>query len=242
MTVAQAGWHRVGFAVALSLIGVFTADRAADAGPAAYGIEGGVVAARFHSDYGDLLAHDYHTGGAVGASVRFTMLPWLSLQPEVWWIQKGGEGETSITLASGGSILTSTFRYVHSIPYLEMPLLLRLQRPTRGGFEPFVVAGPTLAARVGGDLNIVTISDVTTSSAQRVQRANIFENVGPLGPQYRPWDVGLLGGAGVVVGRGRVRANVEVRYERGFVDLFSASWYLNATNGVISGLAGIEVR
>jgi len=240
----EVGWRerlgrlRIVAPLLLALSPLAGVPSAAHAAPVVWGVTGGVVGARLHGNYGDLF-DGYRAGGAIGAHARFALQPWLSFQPELWWILKGGRAETSIVDVFGSHDL----EYAHSIPYIELPLLLRLQLPSNGTFEPFVAIGPTVAARVGGHLELPDLIAFEATPHQRPQMANIFVGLRPLDrPDYKDWDWGLLGGAGVLVGQGRMRVKVEGRYERGFADILPGSYADGSTNGVIIGLVGIEAH
>jgi hypothetical protein len=72
-------------------------------------------------------------GALVGGVLSYRIRPWLAIQPEVHFIQKGwasAEGE-------GGMRLT----------YLEVPILLRLEHP--GGLKPHFMVGPSFGFEIG---------------------------------------------------------------------------------------------
>lgn len=232
----------VGRRLLLALLATFTClPVTAHAGPA-FGVMGGVVGARLHGDYGDAFGDEYRAGGAFGARARFGLRPGLSLQPELWWIMKGSAAEIG---SSGPGIEPYRVRAVHSIPYVEMPVLLRLELPAGGAVAPYFAGGPALAVRLPNHLDFEPDRfPLVYAASPRVRLARIFEGVGTFDhPDLAGWDWGLVGGAGMTIGRGDVRLDVEARYERGFVNLLpDDDLFGRATNGSFSGIVGIEVR
>ena len=101
----------------------------------ATGVKGGVniSSVKFDSPGGDLTL-DWRIGAVVGGFVRFPMLSWLELQPEVLYSVKGGKREE---FGVSSSVL---------LDYLEVPVLARM--PLGGASKYFAVAGPYVGFRM----------------------------------------------------------------------------------------------
>lgn len=99
------------------------------------GVKGGVnfSSVKFDSSGGDLTL-DWRIGAVVGGFVRFPMLSWLELQPEVLYSVKGGKREE---FGVSSSVL---------LDYLEVPVLARI--PLGGASKYFAVAGPYVGFRM----------------------------------------------------------------------------------------------
>jgi hypothetical protein len=214
------------------------------------GIRAGLTESRIHGGYGDALASELRTGGAVGIQGSLRIRPALSLQPELWWVMKGAQENFVLTFTGGGQgdAVNDAFavHVEHSIPYVELPVLLRAQASFARRWEPYVIAGPSIALRAGGDEDIVIRSQSVTgtASSRHVRMANIFEGIGTLDskPRYTGWDWGVVGGAGLAFGRGARRYVGELRYSRGFVDVIPSDAIGRSRNGSLALLLGMEWR
>lgn len=97
-----------------------------------FGIKGGVTAYQLSSEFGEASAtSDPKTGFAAGIFGEFPINKVLSIQPEVIFVQKGGED-------SEGSNVTSSL----TLSYVDVPLLLKINAPLEGFFKPYIFGGP----------------------------------------------------------------------------------------------------
>jgi hypothetical protein len=117
--------------LALSLLALIPA-----AAQAQFGIKGG-------ASFSDIGVKDGNvdfsnkTGFAGGVSYGFRLSENIALQPELLWVQKGGEsGNADVTLS-----------------YLEIPVLLRFEVPV-GSVRPFLVGGPYADFKVGDECSV----------------------------------------------------------------------------------------
>lgn len=216
-----------------------------------FGLGGGITESRFHGGYGDAFADRYRAGSAVGAHTRIELSNAISLQPELWWVMKGADHRGRIELIvtnpgpePGVSVESVTYRIQHAIPYVEIPMLLRARARFGRAWEPFVMAGPTMAVKVGGRAKLDADAQNALRSSRRIQLADIFEDVGTfdsIRPRYRLWDWGITGGAGVAFGSA-TRYVAQVRYAHGFVNVMPSAALGSSHNGAFAFLLGIEWR
>lgn len=97
-----------------------------------FGIKGGAAAYQLTSDFGGASStSDPKTAFEAGIFGEFPINRILSIQPEVVFVQKGGE-ESSETL--GNSSIT--------LNYVDVPLLLKINAPLDGNFKPYIFGGP----------------------------------------------------------------------------------------------------
>ena len=146
-----------------------------------------------------------------GAYVRVSLTSMFSLQPEVYYMQKGAD------LSFGGTgqavgVLESKLAYV------EVPLLLRVNLMSSGSVRPFIVAGPSYAMRMACKLTL-TGSGLTTPLNYECDKipgttANSYQ-----ADTYEKSDVGGIIGVGI----GTSKFAVQARYAHGFTTIATAA-------------------
>ena len=72
------------------------------------------------------------TGFVIGSYLNFPLSPSISVQPELFWTDKGAKPKSD----EGNTIKLS---------YLELPVLLKYSIPTQGSMSPYLFAGPALS-------------------------------------------------------------------------------------------------
>jgi opacity protein-like surface antigen len=103
---------------------------------AQFGMKGGIAFSDIGVENGSV-DFSNKTGFAGGISYGLRLGENIALQPELLWIQKGGEsGNADVTLS-----------------YLELPVLFRFEIPT-GSVVPFVVAGPYADFKIGDECSV----------------------------------------------------------------------------------------
>ena len=181
---------------------------------------------------------------------RHRLGSWLSIQPELGWVSKGEQAGYSITYASlvGPSVVYQTIHYQYDtrLDYLEIPLLLRADIPTGWLVEPYVLGGPGVGFRTGSDLTYdYTITPVTPTAQgpARVRHATIIEGAGPFdNPRFEKVDWSVIGGGGLMVGRGPVRVVMDVRYTLGLAGIYQNVDASGAHNTSWAATLGVELR
>ena len=146
------------------------------AGPAAaqgwtYGVKGGVnfSSITFESPDEDR-SLDWRVGAVVGGFMRFPLLSWMDLQPEVLYTVKGGKEEA---FGISSAVL---------LDYLEVPVLARIPF---AGRKYFIVTGPYFGVRMR--------ARTRTEFSGATEELDVSDSVERL-------DYGLSAGGGVEIG------------------------------------------
>lgn len=145
-------------------------------------------------------------GVQVGVYLNRQLSGSFSLQPELYYVQKGSKLEFGGTGQAPGT-------FTLGLDYLEVPLLLRMDLGEAGTWHPFVTAGPSLAMRIGCKTSIK--SDALSLS---IDCDDIDDN-GVRDDPFEKFDIGASVGAGlegILSGRS---ALVQLRYGRGFTTI-----------------------
>ncbi len=136
--------------------------------------------------------NNMRTGFFGGAYLRLPVFFFLSLQPELNYVQRGFVG------ASAGVGLFTT-----QLDYVELPVLLRAEVDL-GPVQPYAVAGPSFALAVNRAISGSAIGTVAN---------------GDISSLVREFELGLYFGAGLEFPLGDVLAlSIEGRYYRGLTD------------------------
>ena len=228
--------------ISAATVGLVAIARPAHPGPI-YGFRTGVAASSVQGDF-DLIGSDTRLGFSGSGYFRFELGSWFSIQPELGWTSKGGQGEIHLNYVPPTGPPTPqiiAYPFERRIDYLEIPVLMRFCLPSASAFEPFLVAGPQVGFRTGSDLETDFIS--TVSAQARVQMASIFENIGTFDdPQYRDVDWSMVAGGGLAFGRGSFRVVADTRYALGLAGTFAHADASTAHNGSWITTVGIELR
>ncbi|MES2766194.1 MAG: porin family protein [Bacteroidota bacterium] len=155
------------FCALLLISGFFVNSSVADA-QITYGVKGGISVATFIQEFdtpmreGNIAETSSVTGFAGGAFAKFTipLLP-FSIQPEILYVRKGGEGRYS------GKIETSDFasKEVLTLDYVEIPVLLKFNIPVPLPVTPSIFAGPTYSYLVGSEKKVAFTMDSQTDNS-----------------------------------------------------------------------------
>ena len=158
--------------LSIAFVTVFLCAASASAQGLTIGVKGGVniSTVNFESADDDLTL-DWRLGAVAGGFVRFPVLSWLELQPEVLYSVKGGTQE-------GFGVSSSVL-----LDYLEVPVLARM--PLGGGRKYFAVAGPYVGFRMR--------ARTRTEFSGSTEEMDIGDSVERL-------DFGLAVGGGVEIG------------------------------------------
>jgi Outer membrane protein beta-barrel domain len=185
------------------------------------GVLAGVNVARLHfSEEDPDLDLRSKTFLATGAVVEVALTRGLSLQLEPMYIQKGGRLEIRDFFGEDAS---ASLRF----SYIELPALLKYAKAT-GPVRPYLIAGPSVAYRVGG----VTLRDEATGEEEEPEDAD--ENIGK-------WDVGLGAGGGLQFPVGRSTLFVEARYTWGLSNINEEDEEFQIKNRGVQVLLGVAI-
>jgi hypothetical protein len=208
---------------------------------AGHGVRGGPSISRFQGVFGDGMPE--RRRGITGAwFVRWQAGRLLSLQPELAWVARGGDGGIAFDAPLAFPPAEPyPVRYGYYIYYLEMPLLLRLDVPTREAWGLYVVGGPALALLMNSGARYGR-TPVAITTAER-EWAEYVDELGLDGfsADFRSTDVSIVGGGGLVLGRGNVRGVIDARYTHGLTNVLPVD-VIDARHRSWSVTAGIELR
>ena len=157
--------------LSIAFLTVFLCATSASAQGLTTGVKGGVNVSTVDFDNPDgSLTLDWRVGVVAGGFVRFRVLSWVELQPEVLYSVKGGKRED---FGVKSAVL---------IDYLEVPVLARVPL---GGSKYFAVAGPYTGFRM--------------RARTRTEFAGSTEEI-DIGDSIERLDFGLAVGGGVEFG------------------------------------------
>ena len=234
--------HRAGRATAMLLLAasaMLATSSLAHAARLSWSVQGGLSDGRFEGDLVDAVDRSARAGAAgVGASYR--VQPWLSIQPELWWIRKGGQAEFSFRTTGA----PYQFRSRYKLDYLELPIVARVE-PALGWFvRPHVIAGAAPSFRMEGQTEFSYSGVIPAAVRNGTQYSTIFERLASTdyADYYRRFDVDLVGGGGLALGRGPVAIELEARYLHGLLNVLPSqdSFHLYNRGWVLTG--GVRIR
>ncbi len=147
--------------------------------------------------------YEYKTGWLVGAFLGIPVNSMISIEPQVFYSQKGTK--ISATQGSGEAEI--------KLGYVEVPLLLKVWIPVSGNVEPYFFAGPEFeynsSCKVKGSaFGITSEADCEGSQADVSIKSTDFAATGGAGIQF------LMGGQSV---------RVDARYTQGLTDINDSS-------------------
>lgn len=156
-----------------------------------------------------------------GIHYNIKLIPFISLQPELNYDQRGINQKYSTTLLG----VTTSFDNTLKLNYLTIPVLFRLNPPML-----YIEAGPYVGFLLNAknDMNL-SINGTPTIS----QTTDVKEN-------YSKTEFGLIGGAGLKFGLGPVKFNAGLRYTMGLSNINKDDTYTNK-NAVLTLLAGFTL-
>jgi hypothetical protein len=128
------------------------------------GLKAGVNISSIYDSRGDDLSNSARVGFAGGVFLSLPIGPYVGLQPEVLYSQKGFSGS--------GNISVSSYKYTRRVDFLDIPLLLQI-KPSE---HLFIVAGPMYSFLLNKRVEIKSGS-VTLEQQTQIENYNIRKNV-----------------------------------------------------------------
>lgn len=169
------------------------------------------------ADMSDTDDADFRTGFALGTSLMIQLSDKFSLQPELYYSQKGVKGRIDDPEAGSISLTLKN-------DYIELPLLARWTFGDRMmSLRPFVVGGPTLA--------VVSSCEAEGSSGGASASIDCDEFA-----DVNNFEFGGVAGVGLQFPVGRSLMSVGARYTMGFSKVFDGA---DAKNRAVSLLVGL---
>ena len=166
-------------------------------------------------------------GYQLGIAYPFNISPNLAIQPEAYWMQKGGKSQYVLNNSNG---LVSTITY----NYGEVPILLKLSlgETTGSGFGVYILAGPAVGIAFNGTYQ----DQLTVAGATATTERDVSFNVNDQNYQNRVEWSGIIG-----IGATMSRVVVDVRYNLGFTNLINTGASSSAVSGSYQRNRGIGV-
>jgi hypothetical protein len=183
----------------------------------AIGPKGGVSINKLKGDNSNVKSTDDRTGAVVGGFANISFLRVFSIQPEIFFSQKGG--------AASDIDQNTSSRY--KLSYMEVPILFKLRLPIDRTFFPHVFIGPDIAYRI--------YSDGTTTNNTNGVQTDVEDT------KVRRLDTGGVLGAGLDVQSTRFFFTLDGRYGFSFNTLGDGA-NLNVRHKSVVILAGFGIR
>ncbi|MDX1639318.1 MAG: porin family protein [Balneolaceae bacterium] len=177
-------------------------------------LKGGIVTSRLA---GTEWSSTASPGFAIGISLDFRFSQLFSVQPELYYVEKGGreavdELNTEFDLA---------------LDYVEVPLLAKFHLPASGMIRPHAYLGPYAGFLIQNSSNI-EVMDARVSTPDK-----LIEDAATS-------DFGATLGAGAYMLFPFNTMSIEVRYSRGFTDAFAGSENSSSTNSTVMFMVGFR--
>jgi hypothetical protein len=162
----------------------------------------------------DAVGTQSHQGALSGVYLQAPLGGAFSLRPELLFALKGGRAQAAVV--GGGTVDIDI-----GLAYLEVPALLRIERP-KGRFRPVIFGGPAGAFRIGCDLQVIEPSFPLRAECDATDL-----------PDFRQFDLGAVGGAGVEVRWPQSALSLEARYTVGFRSVLNEADVRNRAFGLL---------
>jgi len=142
-------------------------------------------------------------GLAFGAFMSFPLNERFSVQPEVWYMQKGGETEFEF------SFLGEDFSFKSSLifEYIEVPVLIRYAPLVQGKASPNLFAGPSVGFLTAAKFKLEANGETESSSI----KSNL-----------KSTDFSLIFGGGLDIGLSFGTLAVDIRYMLGLSNILKS--------------------
>jgi Outer membrane protein beta-barrel domain len=168
---------------------------------AQFGFRGGFNLSKF---VGGDATDEAKTKLNLGASIPLFHIGPISVVPEVYYAQRGGDRQLNTTVNGVANPLAS-----FSMNYIEVPLLLRLGLPLAGPLSLYVGGGPSYAWQLKCDVSFVGIDGGEEQDCNETQFSSARTALNSA-------DKGIVGNAGVNLSVGPLGViNLDFRVTRG---------------------------
>ena len=162
----------------------------------------------------DARATQSHQGALTGVYLQAPLAGPLSLRPEVLFALKGGRARAGVV--GGGTVEIDI-----GLAYLEVPALLRLERP-RGRLRPVLFAGPSAALQIGCDLQVFIPDSPLRDACDQFDL-----------PPFRQFDLSGVVGGGLEIRWPLSALSLEARYTLGFRSVLNDADIRNRAFGLL---------
>lgn len=173
------------------------------------------------------------TGIIGGGFVSINLSKWVSLQPEIIFSQKGSKVDTRrVFVYSPTDSVIQDGTFTNKLPYVEFPLLFKVNIANESDFLPSLYVGPSFGFRASPTIKFE--GTVTDSSGTRD-----FEAKESASDVIKGTDVGLVIGGSLAIESGGGLVFVEARYTKGLNSYYIDEANVELKNSVISVMLGL---
>jgi hypothetical protein len=141
----------------------------------------------------------------------------VTLRPEVLFALKGGRAE--VPVEGGGTAPLDI-----ELAYIELPVLVRISFPT-GQIRPVLFAGPSVALRIGCDLQLLRPDQPLRATCGRDEFNDVKQS-----------DISVVAGGGIEIRWFQAALALEARYTAGVRSIFRNAEVKNRAFGVALAL------
>jgi Outer membrane protein beta-barrel domain len=163
-----------------------------------WGLRAGVGISNLRATNSDF---DWRTAFTGGAFANMQVLPWLAVQPELLYAQKGARTSFESTDQSGN--ITGSGTITFKFDYIEVPVLLALSKPALGPARAAFLLGPSLGIKVAESVKSEGGGATLNAKTDVVKTANF----------------GIVGGLGVRVPVGTLKWVGDARWSYGLTSI-----------------------
>ncbi len=200
------------------------------------GFKGGLNLAKtsgetYIDDLGDV-EFESKAGIGLGAFISININQYFAIQPEILYMQKGGQKDMPLLIdVGGGQLVNVDVEMDANLNYLEIPILAKVKVPTGSSITPFFIVGPAVAFNIDAEAEITVSADINgyfEESAKEDIKDEITDT-----------DLGIIFGGGAEFGLGAVNIFFDVRYNIGMLNIDDIG-VNDIKNRAISFMTGIS--
>jgi hypothetical protein len=189
----------VRLALSTLLMGALATPAFADALLNTWGLRAGVGISNLRATNSDF---DWRTAFTGGGFANMHVLPWLAVQPELLYAQKGARTSFVGTDQSGNIVGSGHITFMFD--YIEVPVLLAFSRPALGPARAAFLLGPSLGIKV---------AESVRSEGGGTPTLNVKTDM------LKTANFGIVGGLGVRVPVGTVKWVGDARWSYGLTTI-----------------------
>ena len=200
------------------------------------GFKGGLLLAKASGEisideFGDV-EFDSKAGLGLGAYMSINISKYFAIQPEILYMQKGGQHDMSFEIDFGGQLISADVELDANLNYLEIPILAKVKVPTASSITPFFIAGPAVAFNIDAEAEITVTATVDGYTESETGTEDIKDEISDT-------DVGIIFGGGAEFDLGTVNLFFDVRYNIGLLNVDDIG-VNDIKNRAFSFIAGIS--
>lgn len=177
-------------------------------------LKGGITASR-------LVNTDWESstmpGFAFGLSLDFRLTHYFSVKPEVLYVEKG----------SRERVPSIDIEFDLTLDYVELPLLATFHLPTSGLLRPHIYLGPSFSFLIENNSNVELVDNPQPTPDLLIEEASMT-------------DIGGVVGIGTDLHFTFNTMSAEIRYEAGFLGVFSGATPNAVQNRAVMLLIGFQ--